>query len=236
VYWANNSNGTIQRANLDGSGVETLVQGLGAPHAVSLDLVDGKLYWSDFSPGDIGRANLDGSGQEILVRNLNNPSPVTVDVADGLMYWGDLGPGFSNGDIRRANLDGSGQQILLTGLPGPGISLDLGTPGTAVFYTVAAPASVPPETSFDITITARDPYGNIATNYQGTVTFSTSDPDSGVMLPADYTFTTGDGGDNGVHTFPGGVTLVTVGAQMITATGTASGITGDVTITVQPSP
>jgi hypothetical protein len=57
-----------------------------------------------------------------------------------------------------------------------------------------------------------------------------------VLLPADYTFTTGDNGDNGVHTFPGGVTLVTVGDQTVTFTDTASGITGKVTVTVGPGP
>jgi hypothetical protein len=30
------------------------------------------------------------------------------------------------------------------------------------------------------------------------VSFATTDRDSSVLLPADYTFTTGDGGDNGV--------------------------------------
>jgi hypothetical protein len=80
------------------------------------------------------------------------------------------------------------------------------------------------------------PWGNIDSNYQGTVTFSTTDPDSGVLLPGDYMFTTGDGGDNGAHTFPGGVTLVTLGDQTFTVTDKASGITGSVTITVGPGP
>jgi hypothetical protein len=56
------------------------------------------------------------------------------------------------------------------------------------------------------------------------------------MLPANYTFTTGDGGDNGVHTFPGGVILITAGTQTLTVTEKASGITGSVTITVGPGP
>ena len=43
-----------------------------------------------------------------------------------------------------------------------------------------------------------DPYGNPAVNYQGTVTFSTSDIDLGIAPPADYTFTSADAG---VHTF-----------------------------------
>src|SRR5262249_37410363 len=90
--------------------------------------------------------------------------------------------------------------------------------------------------AFDITITALGPWGNVDTGYQGTVTFGTSDPDSGVVLSADYTFTTGVRGDNGVHTFPGGVTLVSVGDQTLAVTDTASGITGTVTITVGPGP
>jgi streptogramin lyase len=89
-------------------------------------------------------------------------------------------------------------------------------------------------TPFDIMVTALDPNGNIDTNYQGTVTFSTTDPDSGVMLPADYTFTIGDGGDKGTHTFTGEVTLATAGNYTLTATDTVSGIIGRVTITVDP--
>jgi hypothetical protein len=89
-------------------------------------------------------------------------------------------------------------------------------------------------TPLDIRVTALDPNGNIDTTYQGTVTFSTSDADSGVVLPADYTFTTGDGADNGVHTFPAGVTLITVGNQTLTVTDTVSGITTSVTLTVGP--
>ena len=38
------------------------------------------------------------------------------------------------------------------------------------------------------------------------------------------------------HTFPGGVTLVTVGDQTLTSTDTVSGITGSATVTVGPGP
>jgi hypothetical protein len=55
-----------------------------------------------------------------------------------------------------------------------------------------------------------------------------------VALPADYTFTTGVGGDYGVHTFR--VTLITLGDQTLTVTDKVSGITGSVTITVGPGP
>ncbi len=51
---------------------------------------------------------------------------------------------------------------------------------------------------FDVTVTALDAYGNVVTNYQGTITLTTTDPDPGVVLPASYTFTAADAG---VHTF-----------------------------------
>jgi streptogramin lyase len=107
-------------------------------------------------------------------------------------------------------------------------------PGSRLHITAASTAD--PSTPFDIMVTALDAYGNIDTNYQGTVTFSTTDPDSGVMLPADYTFTSAIGGDNGMHTFTGGLTLATAGNQTFTATDKVSGITGSATITVGPGP
>jgi len=88
---------------------------------------------------------------------------------------------------------------------------------------------VPSGIAFDVTVTAQDPYGNTDTNYTGTVTFSSSDPDPSVVLPPDYPFTASDGG---THAFSGGFTLVTAGDQLITATDTVSGITGNATVTV----
>ena len=226
--WSEQRAGRIRRANLDGSGVTTLLQGLTRPLHVALDLAGGKIYWSDLDAGQILRANLNGSGQEILVRNQIGPDGIALDLARGQMYWTNI----FGGDIRRANLDGTGQETLVTRRPSPDfISLDLGVPGTAVYFALAAPANVPPATPFDITITALDPYGNTAVNYQGTVAFSTSDTDPGIVLPADYTFTAADAG---VHTFSGGVTLITSGDQTITATDTASGITRTVTVAVGP--
>jgi hypothetical protein len=227
MYWPVNGDGTIRRANLDGSSSELLVNGLIEPVGLALDLAGGKIYWTDYRSGDIRRANLDGSGQEILIQNLPGPGGIDLDVVNRLMYWAD-----ASGDIRRANFDGTGQETLIKGLNNPvTIALDLGAPGTAVYFALAAPASVPPGTPFDVTITALDPYGNTAVNYQGTVTFSTSDTDPGVVMPADYTFMAADAG---VHTFTGGLTLSTPGDQTITATDMASGMTRTVTVTVVP--
>jgi hypothetical protein len=72
--------------------------------------------------------------------------------------------------------------------------------------------------------------GQAALGYRGTVTFRTGDPDPGVVLPADYPFTPGDGGR---HTFAAGVTLVTPGDQTLTVTDTADDtVRGGAVVTV----
>jgi hypothetical protein len=93
----------------------------------------------------------------------------------------------------------------------------------AVAFQVVAPASATSGVAFDVTVIAVDPYGNTDRNYTGTIHFTTSDMDPGVVLPPDYTFQPSDAG---MVTFPGGVTLITLGGQTLTATDTVSGITG----------
>jgi hypothetical protein len=105
------------------------------------------------------------------------------------------------------------------------------TPAPAVALAITAPTNAASGTPFDVTVTALDPYGNTDINYQGTVTWTTTDPDPGVQLPADYAFQPSDAG---MVTFPGGVTLITAGDQTITATDTDSGITGSAIVTVLP--
>jgi hypothetical protein len=93
-----------------------------------------------------------------------------------------------------------------------------------------APANAAAGMPFDLTVRAVDAYGNVDTNYAGTVTFSTSDGDPGVVLPPAYTF---QASDQGQATFPGGVMLVTPGSQTLTVTDPLSGISGSITVTVQ---
>ncbi len=77
-----------------------------------------------------------------------------------------------------------------------------------------------------LTVTAYDPYGNVATGYSGTVTFSSSDPQA--ALPSNSTLT------NGTGTFT--ANLYTAGTQTITATDTVnSSVTGSATVTVNPA-
>ena len=101
-------------------------------------------------------------------------------------------------------------------------------------FEVDAPAAVTSGMAFDLTVLALDPYGNADTNYAGTVTFATSDPDPGAVLPPDYTFTAGD---QGVHTFAGGATFRTVGVQTVLVSDGTDGLVPDFAdVNVTPAP
>jgi hypothetical protein len=104
---------------------------------------------------------------------------------------------------------------------------------SASAFVLTTPATATAGVPFDLAVTAVDAFGQTAVGYTGTVTFSTTDSNPGVVLPADYTFTTADAG---VHLFPGGTTLLTAGSQTIIATDTGTGaLSGSVSVAVSPA-
>ena len=115
--------GVVQRSNLNGANVETLVAGLGDPEDIALDLVAGKMYYSVGSR--IRRSNLDGSNSEPLVSRVGGPVEIALDVVEGKMYWADK----RHGKIHRSDLDGGNVEEIVTGLVRPvGIALDVPPP------------------------------------------------------------------------------------------------------------
>jgi len=96
-------------------------------------------------------------------------------------------------------------------------------PAAAATLVVTAPGAAPAGVPFTLAVTAKDAFGNTATGYLGSVHFTTTDGGA-FTLPADSPFLVGD---HGTKTFTNGATLVTTGAQTVTATDTvASAITG----------
>jgi hypothetical protein len=81
-------------------------------------------------------------------------------------------------------------------------------------FIITAPSSVSAGAAFSLTVKVEDAYGNVVTNYRGTIRFSSSDPYA--ALPKNYTFTATD---QGVHTFTG-LVLRKKGNQKITITDT----------------
>jgi hypothetical protein len=81
-------------------------------------------------------------------------------------------------------------------------------------FVLNATASVTAGASFAVTVTAIDPFGQVAVGYRGSITFTSSD--TAASLPMNYHFTASDAG---AHRFAG-LMLRTKGPQTITATDT----------------
>jgi DNA-binding beta-propeller fold protein YncE len=80
IYWTTGSGasqGSIQSANLDGSGVATLLTNLGNPYGIAIDSVNGKMFWTNVNDSTVHRANLDGSNASTIVSGLNFPQDIT---------------------------------------------------------------------------------------------------------------------------------------------------------------
>jgi hypothetical protein len=127
IYWADNGLddiGRIGRADLNGSGEQTLVQANYpyGPYGLALDIPANKMYWTNGNGEQIIRANLDGSDPQTVLSGPNGPAEIALDVADGKMYW-------TSGDghtISDANLDGTDQQVLFSGLSeATGVAVDV---------------------------------------------------------------------------------------------------------------
>lgn len=118
MYWTMIIPGWIQRANLDGTGMEDVLTGLTNPTGIALDFQAGKIYWTEApatGTNRIRRANLNGTGMEDLVLSATRIQGLALDLVAGKIYW----TGYAAGNIHRANLDGSGIEDLVTGLSGP---------------------------------------------------------------------------------------------------------------------
>ena len=161
IYWSNMGvaaadDGSIERMNLDGTGLVTLVPNGGTFTAkqLKLDKKHGKIYWADREGMRVMRANLDGSGVETLIetglgdearRDARNWCVgIAVDADRGWVYWTQKGGSNANqGSIRRAPVTRpAGQsaarrtdiEVLFDRLPEP-IDLDLDLTTRTMYWT-----------------------------------------------------------------------------------------------------
>ena len=136
IYWTNAEwTSQIQRANLDGSTVETILhdEELNYPKDIAVDVVGGKIYWTNVGDrakdGSIQRANLDGTNVQNVVTGLDHYAigGIAVDAAGGKVYWTNAGSSGDPDKIQRANLDGTNiEDIIVARLENPaGIVLDV---------------------------------------------------------------------------------------------------------------
>jgi virginiamycin B lyase len=121
IYWDNN--GSIARANLDGSAVEPNFISGGDGEGVAVD--EDHVYWADAANGRIGRANIDGTNPQpnFITGLVNGICGLAVDAEH--IYWGSdaLAP---NGTVGRADIDGTDvSESFVTGADLPcGVAVD----------------------------------------------------------------------------------------------------------------
>lgn len=101
----------------------------------------------------------------------------------------------------------------------------------AISLVVTLPEVAGAGDASNVTVTAYDQSGSVATGYAGTVQFTSSD--GSATLPTSYTFTAAD---SGTHTFASDLVLRTAGLQIVTTTDvTDATITGSRSVVVGPS-
>ncbi len=129
IYWCDRNRGFVQRSNLDGSELETLIEVNSTNlRGIAIDVADGKLYFADNSAKTISRASLEGEGVTVLVTGLGFPADVDLDLEGRKLYWCDQ----QMSVIERANLDGSQREAVIE-TPSP-YYLDLDLPGHRLFW------------------------------------------------------------------------------------------------------
>ena len=102
LYWTaqtGESSGTINSANLDGTGATTLTSILSVPMGIAVDTANSKLYWTN-SRGRIQSTSLNGSGIRNVLENLPG-SPMDIALSGGNAYWTQ-----DDGSVRFVNLKG----------------------------------------------------------------------------------------------------------------------------------
>jgi hypothetical protein len=150
------NDGTIDRADLDGTNVTNIVPSgkTWTPKQLQLDAKNRKLYWSDREGMRVMRSNLDGSNIETLVETGHGDDDrldarnwcvgIAVDANGGKFYWTQKGnDNAGQGRIFRAGLEiPKGQtpanrrdiEVLYDNLPEP-IDLDLDLANRVIYWT-----------------------------------------------------------------------------------------------------
>lgn len=91
MYFSDTEGGNVLRANLDGSAMETVADGV-RPRGVYVDTFNDKVYWADSGSQTIERSNLDGTNREVVVdlsAGSSTPQYVVFNPEDGRVYWTD---------------------------------------------------------------------------------------------------------------------------------------------------
>jgi surface protein len=117
LYWSNVTEGTINRADIDGTNIQTIVSGLDLPRGIALDETTNTLFWAEGgaeNPG-IKRVNLDENPlvvTDIVTSGVVSPYHIALDTNGQYVYWVDNASTVK--EIKRIKYDGSAIETIIT--------------------------------------------------------------------------------------------------------------------------
>lgn len=133
LYWSNVTEGTISRANLDGTNSEIILSELDLPRGIAVDETSNTLFWAEggsTSPG-IKSTRLDEDPlvvTEIATAIVVSPYHIALDSEAEYVYWADNASAVK--EINRIRYDGSGAETIISNVnvkQVAGITLDVAT-------------------------------------------------------------------------------------------------------------
>ena len=125
LYWSGFASGSVYRANLDGSGFETIVTGNNNARGVCVDSASGMIYWINRDDKKVHRCPLaalpvnvgTSPAVQTLYQGLDTPHGLVLDLPAGKLYWADTGSnagtGLGDKAVSRGDLDGATPQEVL---------------------------------------------------------------------------------------------------------------------------
>lgn len=165
LYWSDREGMRVMRCDLDGAGLETLVdtaQGDPRPGAdatkwcvgIAVDPAGGKFYWTQKGDSNAGQGSICRAGInipvgespasrtdiEILFANLPEPIDLDLDPVEKMLYWTDRGDPPRGNSVNRAPMDpptghGPAEPQIVFSHLEEGIGLALDLKGRRMFVT-----------------------------------------------------------------------------------------------------
>lgn len=122
LYWTDQDLGLIQKSNLDGSNVQTVVKSLffgqtSSVRGLAIDPAHSAMYWTDEDYQTVSRANLDGSGTINVITGILS-GDVAIDVPAGSLFFANnvAGPEGPYDAIDISNLNGTSHHTIVNGI------------------------------------------------------------------------------------------------------------------------